>query len=63
MYKDDLEEEISQSGAEPVMTMNIPVRNADDVAEFVFALVLTPPGTASTAPAVPSQTPRRTTSV
>ena len=39
MYKDDREEEISQSDAEPVMTMNIPVRNAD-VAEFVFAVVL-----------------------
>ena len=31
MYKDDIEEEISQSDAEPVMTMNKPVRNADDV--------------------------------
>ena len=40
MYKDDREEEISQSDAEPVMTMNIPVRNADDVAELVFAVVL-----------------------
>ena len=30
MYKDDREEEISQSDAELVMTMNIPVQNADN---------------------------------
>ena len=40
MCKDDREEEISQSDAEPMMTMNILVRNADDVAEFVSAVVL-----------------------
>ena len=40
VYQDDLEEEISQSDAEPVMTMNIPVRNGDDVTEPVFAVVL-----------------------
>ena len=40
MCKDDREEEISQSDAEPVMTMNNPVRNVDDVAELVFAVVL-----------------------
>ena len=40
MYKDDREEEISQSDAESVMTMNIPVRNADDFAELVFAVAL-----------------------
>ena len=40
MHKDDREEEISQSDAEPVMTMNIPVQNADDVAELVVAVVL-----------------------
>ena len=40
MHKDDREEETSQSDAEPVMTVNIPVRNADDVAELVFAVVL-----------------------
>ena len=39
MYKDDREKEISQSDAEPVMTMNIRVRNADDV-ELVLAVVL-----------------------
>ena len=36
VYEVDREEEISQ----PVMNMNTPVRNADDVAEFVFAVVL-----------------------
>ena len=40
MHKDDREEEISQSDAELVMTMNILVRNADDVAELVIAVVL-----------------------
>ena len=40
MCKDDREKEISHSDAEPVMTMNILVRNADDVAELVSAVVL-----------------------
>ena len=51
VYEVDREEGISQSDAEPVkkpydqrekpvMTMNTPVQNADDVAELVFAMVL-----------------------
>ena len=40
VYEVDREEEVSQSDAEPVMNRNIPAQNADDVAEFVFAMVL-----------------------
>ena len=40
VYEVDREEDLSQSDAEPVMNMNIPAQNADNVAEFVFAMVL-----------------------